>query len=71
MTVEAGLRLIAGTLVLASAVAGMFLDVRFLWFTMFVGANLMQSAVTGWCPMMFVLRRLHLRECEHSTPHHV
>ena len=47
---------------LASALAGMFVDPRFLWFTMFVGANLMQSAFSGWCPMMAILRRLHLRE---------
>jgi hypothetical protein len=61
MTVEESLRLVGGTFVLASALAGMFVDVRFLWFTMFVGANLMQSAFTGWCPMMTILRRLGLR----------
>jgi hypothetical protein len=66
MTVEAGLRLIAGTLVLASAVAGMFLDVRFLWFTMFVGANLVQSAFTGWCPMMAILRKAGLHDAREA-----
>ena len=67
MTVEAGLRLVGGTFVLASALAGMFVDPRFLWFTMFVGANLMQSAFSGWCPMMAILRRLHLREAQGAT----
>ena len=67
MTVEAGLRVVAGTFVLASALAGMFVDPRFLWFTMFVGANLMQSAFSGWCPMMAILRRLHLREGSGAT----
>ena len=62
MTIEAGLRLIAGTFVLASALAALFVDLRFLWFTAFVGANLLQSAFTGWCPMMVVLRRLRFRE---------
>ncbi|HUF46963.1 MAG TPA: DUF2892 domain-containing protein [Vicinamibacterales bacterium] len=71
MTVEAGIRLIGGAFVFASALAGMFVDVRFLWFTMFVGANLMQSAFTGWCPMMAILRSLHLRECAPSAVHHV
>jgi hypothetical protein len=61
MTVEAGLRLVAGVFVLASAVAGMYWDERFLWFTMFVGANLIQSSFTGWCPMMAILRRAGLR----------
>ena len=67
MTVEAGLRLVGGTFVLASALAGMFVDPRFLWFTMFVGANLMQSAFSGWCPMMAILRRLHLRDTQGAT----
>ncbi len=66
MTVEAGLRLVGGTFVLASALAGMFVDPRFLWFTMFVGANLMQSAFSGWCPMMAILRRLRLRETQEA-----
>lgn len=32
-----------------------------LWLTGFVGANLLQSAVTDWCPMMWLLGRLGLR----------
>ncbi len=57
MTVEPSLRLIAGAFVIASVLAGMYADARFLWFTLFVGANLFQSAFTGWCPMMAILRR--------------
>ena len=71
MTVEAGLRLVAGLVVLASVVAGMFVDPRFLWLTLFVGANLVQSAFTGWCPMMAVLRRLRLRDDRPSPLHRV
>jgi len=62
MTVEAAIRLIGGSFVFASALAGMFVDVRFLWLTMFVGANLVQSAFTGWCPMMTILRKAGLKE---------
>jgi hypothetical protein len=58
MTLEAKLRLIAGAFVMASVLLGMFVDTRVLWFTLFVGANLFQSAFTGWCPMMTILRRL-------------
>ena len=42
MTMEAMLRLIAGLFVMASVLLGMFVDSRFLWFTLFVGANLFQ-----------------------------
>ena len=62
MTVEAGLRFVGGLFVFASALAGMIVDPRFLWFTMFVGANLVQSAFTGWCPMMAILRKAGLRD---------
>jgi hypothetical protein len=50
------LRLIAGTFVAASVLLGMFVHPYFLWFTMFVGLNLLQSAFTNWCPMMSILR---------------
>jgi hypothetical protein len=33
----------------------------FLWFTAFVGLNLLQSALTGWCPMMAILRKAGVR----------
>ena len=57
MTVERSLRLIAGGFVAASTLLGMFVSPYFLWFTVFVGLNLFQSAFTGWCPMMAVLRK--------------
>jgi hypothetical protein len=57
LSLEAMLRLIAGFFVVASVLLGMSVDQRFLWFTLFVGANLFQSAFTNWCPMMTILRR--------------
>ena len=57
MRVDAMLRLIAGAFVMASVLAGMYVDARFLWFTLFVGANLFQSGITGWCPMMAILKK--------------
>jgi hypothetical protein len=57
MTLEAMLRMIAGVVVMASVLAGMYVDVRFYWLTLFVGANLFQSAFTNWCPMMTFLRK--------------
>ena len=57
MTVERALRLIAGAFVALSVLLGIYADSRFLWFTLFVGLNLFQSAFTNWCPMMALLRR--------------
>jgi hypothetical protein len=62
MTVERALRLIAGAFVAASVLLGIYVNVNFLWFTLFVGLNLFQSAFTNWCPMMSVLRKTGLRQ---------
>jgi len=40
----------------------MYVHPYFLWFTLFVGLNLVQSAFTGWCPMMSFLRRLGVKD---------
>jgi len=56
-TIESMLRMIAGVFVLASVLLGIYVDGRFLWFTAFVGVNLFQSAFTGWCPMMSILKK--------------
>lgn len=56
MTVDRYLRLIAGLFVAGSVLLGMYVHPYFLWFTVFVGLNLFQSAFTNWCPMMSFLR---------------
>lgn len=47
MTIERALRLIAGAFVALSVLLGIYGDNRFLWFTLFVGLNLFQSAFTN------------------------
>jgi len=61
MTIEEALRGIAGTFVLLSVALGVWVSPWFFAFTAFVGANLLQSAFTGWCPMMWVLERAGLK----------
>jgi hypothetical protein len=62
MTVERVLRGIAGAFVLLSLLFGYLVHPGFYWFTAFVGANLLQSAFTNWCPMMTILRRCRAGE---------
>lgn len=61
MTVEAGLRGIAGVFVVASVALGYWVNPWFFAFTAFVGLNLFQSAFSGWCPMMVVLKKAGLK----------
>ena len=57
MNIERSLRMIAGGFVAASVLLGIYVNPNFLWFTLFVGLNLFQSAFTQWCPMMAILRK--------------
>jgi hypothetical protein len=61
MNIERALRMIAGGFVAGSVLLGMYVDPAFLWFTLFVGLNLLQSAFTQWCPMMAMLRKAGVR----------
>ncbi len=56
------LRLIAGSLVLLAIILGTTVHPSWNYFAAFVAANLIQSAFTGWCPMMALLRRLGIQE---------
>ncbi len=62
MTVDRILRLVAGLFVLLSLALAHFVHPNWLWFTAFVGANLLQSAFTNWCPLMTILRKLGVPE---------
>lgn len=62
MDMNAWLRAIAGTVVLASVGLSVVHDPRWLWVTAFVGLNLLQSSVSGWCPMMAVLKRAGVKD---------
>ncbi|HVO51687.1 MAG TPA: DUF2892 domain-containing protein [Thermoanaerobaculia bacterium] len=62
MTINDALRAIAGSFVLASVALGHFVHPGFYLFTAFVGANLLQSGLTKWCPMIAILRKAGLRD---------
>lgn len=63
MSVERIVLAVAGLMILLSLGLGVpgspiFHNVNWLWFTAFVGANLLQSAFTGFCPMAVILKKL-------------
>ena len=66
MTTWRIVRVIAGTFVLLSLALGVpqspiYMSGYWLWFTAFVGANLLQSGLTNWCLMEVILRRLGVK----------
>ncbi|HXH41583.1 MAG TPA: DUF2892 domain-containing protein [Thermoanaerobaculia bacterium] len=68
MTVDRYLHLIAGTMVTISIALAYFVHPGWLFLTLFVALNLVQSAFTGWCPMMTILRKLGVREVSCEVP---
>ena len=56
------LRLIAGIFMFAAAILGATVHPYWNYFAAFVAVNLIQSAFTGWCPMMALLRKLGVQE---------
>ncbi|WP_223033373.1 YgaP family membrane protein [Hanstruepera marina] len=60
------IRAIAGTFVIISVLLGMYVNQNWLWFTIFVGANLLQSAFTKWCLMETFLVKLGVKREENN-----
>ncbi len=56
------IRAIAGVFVIASVLFGMYVNINWLWFTLFVGVNLLQSAFTGWCLMEDILKKFGAKD---------
>jgi hypothetical protein len=67
MTVERAIRALAGTLILTSLVLSRLVGAWWLLLGLFVGANLLQSAFTGFCPAERIMRRLRLFEARHVS----
>lgn len=61
MNVERMLRGIAGLFVLVSVLLARYHSDYWLFFTAFVGLNLLQSAFTNWCPMITILKKLGVK----------
>ena len=57
MTLERYIRLIAGTFILTSLALAHWVNPNWLWFTAFVGFNLLQSSFTNFCPLEIILRK--------------
>ena len=74
MSPERIVRIVAGSFILLSLTLGvpqspLFVSVHWLWFTAFVGLNLLQSGFTRFCPLEMVLKRAGIGTCNSAeTP---
>lgn len=58
MKLENAIRALAGAFILISLALAHYVSPNWLWFTAFVGANLLQSAFTGFCPAEMILKKI-------------
>jgi len=49
---------VAGSFILLSIILSQIYSPYWLYFTAFVGANLLQSSITGFCPMAVILKKI-------------
>lgn len=56
------IKAIAGTFIILSVLLGMYVNQNWFWFTLFVGANLLQSSFTKWCLMEDILKKLGVKD---------
>ncbi len=69
MTTDRAIRIMAGSFILISLALGaeaspLFVSGHFLWFTAFVGANLLQSGFTRFCPAKSIMVKLGMRRLD-------
>ncbi len=52
---------VAGTFILISLLLAIYVNINWLWFTAFVGANLLQSSLTKWCLLEDILKKFGVK----------
>jgi hypothetical protein len=62
MTINNQIRAFAGVFILASLALSQYYSHAWLYFTAFVGVNLLQSAFTKFCPLEIILKKVEGRE---------
>jgi hypothetical protein len=62
MSLDRAVMLFAGCMVLLSVVLAVFVSPLFIWFTVFIGLNLIQTSFTGFCPAAMAFRAIGLKK---------
>lgn len=61
MSIDRWVLAVAGSFVLLSVGLAVWHSLNWLWFTAFVGANLLQSSFTGFCPLAMILKKFGVK----------
>jgi len=55
-------RIIVGSFILISLLLTIYVNINWLWFTAFIGVNLIQSGITKWCLLETILSKIGLKD---------
>ena len=61
MTLDKSVLAFAGLMILVSVALTLFVHPAFVWLTVFVGANMLQAAFTGFCPAAMILKMIGVK----------
>ena len=61
MTLDRAVMFFAGVMILLSLVLTIWVSPLWMWFTAFIGVNMMQSAITGFCPAAMIFKALGVK----------
>jgi len=61
MTIEKAILVLAGSVVMVSALLSIYHNHLWIWLTVFVGFNLVQSAFTGFCPPAILMKKMGMK----------
>ncbi|WP_119308276.1 YgaP family membrane protein [Cohaesibacter haloalkalitolerans] len=61
MSLDRSILAFAGFMVLLSVVLTVYVHPLFIWLTVFIGANMLQSAFTGFCPAAMILKKFGVK----------
>ena len=61
MTLDRTVMMFAGFMILLSVALTAFVSSMWMWFTVFIGVNLIQSSITGFCPAAVIFRKLGVK----------
>lgn len=55
-------RIVVGSFILISLLLAIYVNQNWLWFTAFIGVNLIQSGITKWCLLETILSKIGLKD---------
>ena len=61
MTIDKAIFILAGSMIIISTLLAMFHSPNWHWFTLFIGANMIQSTFTGFCPPSIVMKKMGMK----------